>query len=162
MKDRVLTALLVVAAALAGMLAFRERGTPRVVLPVAVPMGQDADRTLQAQVATVGDWLTIEDLARGALALEKGEVLTSPRLSAGEREELRRLVGQADQHRAALLQAESELRATQDALDARARALAASLTPEQRAWVVQERDRVSVGEVEAAYWAELASMLEAP
>jgi hypothetical protein len=158
-KDRVLLVLLAIALVLAGALAWRTVATPRVLLPVTVPVGMDADRALSGAVATVGDWVTIEDLARGALALESGEVLDGPRLSEAERADLRAIVQRAEEHRAALLRVEGELRAAQDQLDARARALAASLTPEQRAWVVQQRDSVSVGQLEAAYWAELASML---
>lgn len=159
MKDRVLAVLLLVALGQAGVLAWRQVSTPRVMLPAAVRPGEDAALALHGQVAAVGDWLTIEDLVRGALALEQGR-LEGPPLTEAERAELHALVLQADQHRSELLQVETELRATQDALDTRARALAASLTPEQRDWVLAQRDRVSVGSVEAAYWADLAAVLE--
>lgn len=163
MKDRVLVGLLALALVQAVALAARAwQGPPALPLPVAVPPGQDADLALRAQVATVGDWVTVEDLARGALALERGELPGVAPLTDGERAELRALVEQAERDRAELLRVEGELMAAQDALDAQARALAASLTPEQRAWVVEQRDVVSVGQVEAAYWAELATLLEAP
>ncbi len=160
MKDRLVVVLLALAVVLAGALLGRRASTPMVLLPATVRPGEDADLVVYGQVARVGDWLTIEDLVRGALALETGK-LAGPPLTDAERAELHALVIQADQHRRELLELEVELRATQEALDARARAVAASLTPEQRAWVLAERDRVSVGSVEAAYWADLAQILAA-
>ncbi len=158
MKDRLLVALLVVAVVLAGMLVWRNTNTPMVVLPAAVRPGEAGDSVVRGQVAQVGDWLTIEDLVRGVLALER-DTLDGPPLTDAEREELHALVLQADAHRTELLEVEVALRSAEQALDARARALAAALTPEQRAWVLAQRDQVSVGSVEAAYWRDLAQIL---
>lgn len=161
MKDRLLLGLLALALVQAVALAVRAWRTPAAApLAVAVAPGQDADAALRAQVATLGDWVTVEDLARGALALERGDLPGVPALDEDERAELRALVAQAERDRNELVRVEGELRAAQDELDQRALALAASLTPEQRAWVYAQRDAVSVGQVERAYWAELAAVLE--
>lgn len=163
--DAALVALLVVALVEAGLLLARARTAPRLALPMtAAGPGIDpagADRAVRASVVAVGAYVTVEDLARGVLALERGALVGAAPLSAAERAEVAALVAQADLDRRALLDTETRLRAVEAELDARARAIAASLTPEQRAWVLAERDRVSVGRVEAAYWAALAETLAA-
>ena len=106
----------------------------------------------------MGDFLTIEDLARGVLALDGGE---HGGLSAAERDALGPVVAEAVAHRQALLDNEAALAAAEAELDAAAREILAALGPEQQAWILAQRDQVSVGEVEGAYWVELARRLEA-
>lgn len=114
-----------------------------------------AERVLAARSAAVGDFITVEDLARGALALRDGPVTGSPPLSDAERAALTTLLERAAAHRADLLAVEGEIAAAEAKLQAQAIAIAETLTAEQRAWIVAQRDRVSVGEVEQAYWDEL-------
>lgn len=166
--DAVLVALLAVGAAEAGALAWRTTTTPVATLPLLLP-GDDpgalfapggAETVLAARAATIGDYVTVEDLARAALLASRGE-LGEP-LTAGERERLAALVARTDADREALLAVEAELRAEEEALDAEARTIVGTLTAEQRRWILDHRDAISVGRVEAEYWAELAAALAEP
>lgn len=157
-------ALLAIGLVEAGLLLARERSSPRaafaLVAPESPPLSAaGADGAVRARVSAVGDYLTVEDLARGVLALERGELPGAAPLTDAERRELATRVAQADAHRQELLAIETDLRTKEAELDQIARELAASFTPEQRAWVLAERDRVSVGRIEAAYWAALVDEL---
>lgn len=144
LPDLVLLLALLVAlgATLAPRLLARE---PAVAL---VPLPPDRG---EIDLAVVGEVLTIEDLARVSLETELG---------AEERAALGPVVEQARQHRQQLLQMEAELRAAEAELDSAAREVLELLDPEQQRWILDQRDRVSVGEVEEAYWVELARRLE--
>ncbi|MCB9762478.1 MAG: hypothetical protein H6739_21955 [Alphaproteobacteria bacterium] len=154
----------------ASALALRAPASPRAPLPLMgadAPPGAlqgpgEAERTLRAQAVAIGDFLTIEDLARGVLLLERGELADAPPLSGAERDEVARLLAQADAHRTELLQIEGEIAAVDAELAEVAARLAASLTPAQRQWVVARRDQVSVGEVERAYWDAVLDALKEP
>lgn len=167
LADALLVLLLLVGLAEAAVLATRERALPRVAFsmtgPNPMPPGAaSGDQVVRARVAALGDYLTIEDLARGVLAIERGELPGVAPFTEAERARLRELVRIADGHRRELLAAEDELRASEAELDELAREIAASLTPDQRAWVRVQRDRVSVGALEAAYWKALDEALAAP
>ena len=167
--DVATTALLVVAVALAVALAARSGGG-RAYLPIQSPGDPPgalhgpgrAEAALQSKLVAVGDYLTVEDLARGALALERGELPGAPPLTGGERARLATLLAEADAHRTELLNLEGEIARVEGELGALARALAASLTPAQRDWIRAQRDRVSVGEVERAYWDAALQAVGAP
>jgi hypothetical protein len=167
--DGATTALLLLAVALAVALAARGGGG-RAYLPLQGPGDPPgalrgpgrAEAALQAKVAALGDYLTVEDLARGALALERGELPEVTPLSAGERERLAALLAEADAHRTELLALEGEIAQVESELGAVARSLAASLTPAQRDWIQSQRDQVSVGEVERAYWDAALQAVGAP
>ncbi len=118
-----------------------------------------AERALDAKLAIVGDYLTVEDVARGVLALQQGRLPGVAPLTAEEAARVKAQVAQADAHRVELLKVEGELADAERAQDATARAIAATFTPEQAAWVLAQRDQVSVGGIEAAYWKELADSL---
>ena len=81
--------------------------------------------------------------------------------SDADRARLAPLVARAAEHRDALLAAEAELAEAERALDAEALAILATLDPAQRAWILDHRDRISVGQVEAAYWEALLAALPA-
>ncbi|MES2644328.1 MAG: hypothetical protein V4850_32885 [Myxococcota bacterium] len=163
--DGVLVALLGVALAQAVLLA-AGGGTVRAYVPLLGaddPPGQlqadgGAARALAAKAAVVGEFVTIEDLARGVLALENGSLPGAAPLTAAERAALAPLVRQAAEDRLALLAVEGEIAAVEASLQDRARRIAETLTPEQRAWIVAQRDVVSVGELEQAYWDELLAL----
>lgn len=166
--DIVLVLLLTLAFAQAVVLATRTNPAVRAYLPLMGPQDPPgalqgpgaAEAALRAGIATVGPAVTVEDLARGALALERGELTGAAPLTEAERERVLAIVQRADRHRDELLAAEARLASAEAALADRARAIAATLTPEQRAWIVAQRDAVSVGQVERAYWDELLIALE--
>lgn len=114
---------------------------------------------LRSQTAWVGDYVNIEDLVRGTLALEQGKLTGVAPLSDAERQALSTVMAQADQHRQELLSVESQIAAKEAELSENARQMAQQLSPEQRAWILAERDRVSVGGIEAGYWAELIKVM---
>lgn len=166
--DVALVLALVVGGVLAGRLALRaDAGV--VYLPVMGPMDSTpamqgpggAERALDAKLATVGDYLTVEDLARGVLALQEGRLPGVPPLTADEAARVKALVATADAHRVELLEVEGALADAEREQDETARKIAATFTSEQAAWVVAQRDKVSVGGIEAAYWKELADTLAA-
>lgn len=119
------------------------------------------DLAVQAKLGTVGEVITIEDLVRGSLALQKGQLPGVAPLSADEQQKLATLVQQAAAHRDALLKVEGELAQSELSLAEQARAIAATLTPEQVADIAARRDQVSVGSIERAYWDALLSSLPA-
>ncbi|MFZ5477116.1 MAG: hypothetical protein ACOZNI_10105 [Myxococcota bacterium] len=145
--DGALALLLALALAQAVALALR----PGPAARAGVPLGS---------VAALGETITVEDLARGTLALEEGHLPGAAPLFAGERDRARALFARAAAQRDELLRIEGEIAAAEARLGDDARAIAATLTPEQRAWVVAQRDRVSVGQVERAYWDALLAALE--
>ena len=168
--ERLPLALALLALALALPLALRPSGEALRLLPLLGPHDPpgalqgpgEAERALQARAAAIGDYLTIEDLARGVLLLERGELPGVSPLSEAERQEVARLLAEADAHRGELLELEQQIAAADEALGELATRLAWSLSPEQRAALRSQRNRVSVGEVERAYWDELFQVLEAP
>ncbi len=119
-----------------------------------------AARALQARAAAVGEFVTVEDLARGVVALRDGTLTGVAPLSDAERAALMPLLERANTDRLELLRVEAEIAGVQSDLQDRARAIAATLTAEQRAWIVANRDQVSVGELEQAYWDELLGASE--
>lgn len=119
-----------------------------------------AEGRVQARAAAVGDYVNVEDLARGLLAAEQG-VPGVPPLTEAERAEVAPLIAEAERHRQELLATEQRLAGAQQALAEQARRIAAGLTPEQRAWILAERDRISVGGIEAAYWEALLAEIGA-
>jgi len=172
--DRVTLLVLV---ATAGLLAGDALSPRRLVARAWVPLLMPADppgalhapeadtQAIHARAASVGEVLTIEDLVRVALALETGRADAVglgdvPPLTADERARLRALLDQADQHRRDLLAAEADLAQAEGALGDAAARLAATLTPAQRRWILDNRDEVSVGAIEEAYWAEARGALE--
>lgn len=163
--DRLSLVLLLCAAGLLGRDLFRGPGVAEhapvpLLLPSDPPGSLHApgadERALRARAATVGEVLTIEDLVRLAVVLEEGRGaelgLKLKPLSDAERTALRALIQTADDHRRALLAAEGDLAAADRALRDAATQLAAGLSPDQRTWIQQNRDAVSVGKVEEAYW----------
>lgn len=168
--DRLSGALLLLALVLAGLLLRRDLETPVATLPLldaAAPPGAlqgpgEAEAALRAKVMVLGDYYTVEDLARGVLALEQGGLDGVAPLSDGEREAVAALLREADQHRTELLALEEQIRGAEAELGEIGIQLAASLTPEQRARVIAQRDQVSVGEVERAYWDAVLNALAAP
>lgn len=164
--DTALAVALGVAVILAGRLALRDDA--RVAyLPVMGPADSTpamqgpsgAERALDAKLAVVGDYLTVEDLARGVLALQEGRLPGVPPLTGDEAARVKALVATADAHRVELLEVEGALADAERDQDETARKIAATFTPEQAAWVAAQRDKVSVGGIEAAYWKELADSL---
>jgi len=137
-------------------LALQRAGDP----PGALGRPGGAEQVLRTRVAALGDYLTVEDLVRGALVLERGELEGAPALDDEERQQLAQLLEQAAAQRDELLRVEGEIRRLDGELAEGARQLAASLTPAQRAWVLQRRDEVSVDRLERAYWDELARLLQ--
>lgn len=168
--DRLSLALALLALVLAGLLLRREADTAVVSLPLldpGAPPGSlqgpgEAEAVLRAKAALVGDLYTVEDLARGLLLLERGELPGVAPLTDSERAEVAALLRQADADRTELLALEQQIRAAEAELGEIGLQLAATLTPEQRARVLAERDRVSVGGVERAYWDAVLQSVEAP
>lgn len=167
--DGLAAVLAVVALIQAGLLLSQERGAVLLPLlsaeerPGALQGPGLAEARVQSRAALVGDYVNVEDLARGLLAAAgaPGVPGVAP-LTAAERADLAGLIQQAEQHRQELLAVEQKLAAAQQTLAEQARAVAAALTPEQRAWVLAERDRISVGGIEAAYWAMLLEEIQKP
>lgn len=168
--DRLNLALLALALVLAGLLLRREAATPVVSLPLldaGAPPGAlqgpgEAEAALHAKALLMGELYTVEDLARGALLLQQGQLEGVPPLSDSERAELAEALREADADRTELLALEQQIRSTEAEMGEIGLQLAATLSPEQRAWVVAQRDRVSVGEVERAYWDAVLAAVEAP
>ncbi len=162
-----LTALLLVAA-LVGMIFPREVPPAQVALPMMTPgepapMGPGApSRAILAKVVTVGELLTVEDLARGVLAMEQGALPGVSPLDAATREEVARRLSVANARREELLELETRLAQEDARLAEAARAIAETLTPEQRAWILAERDRASVAGVERAYWDAVLEAMGTP
>jgi hypothetical protein len=121
-----------------------------------------APAQLRAKLSAVGEVITVEDLARGVLALQEGQLPGVEPLPEALREELSRRLTVTNQRREELLALETQLATEEARLAAEARSLAEGLTPEQRAWVAQQRDVASVGAVERAYWEALLQTLSAP
>ena len=119
-------------------------------------------RAARAALATQGTVVTAEDLARGVLALERGELQGVAPLDASARAEVAEALRRVNAAREALLALETKLAAEDAALAADARSLAATLTAEQRAWVLAQRDIASVADVERAYWDAVLAALPAP
>ncbi len=169
LTDGLLFVLLLLAAVQAVRLTTRPGSIARAYVPVlteTTPSGSvqgpgTAERALTTELATLGDWLSVEDLARGVLALERGELEGVDPLSPSERARVTTLVRDADEHRRALLAVEAQMAASEAALGDAARNIARTLTSEQRAWIAKQRDDVSVGQLEAAYWAEVTAALAA-
>ncbi|MDP2310248.1 MAG: hypothetical protein Q8P18_29805 [Pseudomonadota bacterium] len=163
--DGLLVVLLVVALVQAVLLG-AGGGAVRAYVPLlgeADPPGHlqapgGAARALAAKAAAVGEFITVEDLARGVLALSEGSVAGAAPLTDAERAAIAPIVRKAAEDRQALLVVEGEIAELEARLQERARGIAATLTPEQRAWIVAQRDAVSVGEVEQAYWDELLAL----
>lgn len=163
--DRLALIFLVAAAGLlAGDVVGGHRLVARAWVPLLLPSddpgslhmpGAD-EQALRARAASVGEIITIEDLVRLAVALEEGRGaelgLDLPALSDEQRDRLRARIQAADEHRRALLAAEGDLAQADRRLRDASTRLAAGLTPEQRAWIQANRDAVSVGEIEDAYW----------
>ena len=164
-RERLIDGLLVVllVAALAQAALLLRGGVDRRYVPLLSegdPPGTlqgpgAASRVLRARGAAVGEFVTIEDLARGALALRDGQLPGAAPLSASEAARLQPLLEKAAQDRKDLLAVEGEIAGVQAEIQEKAAAIAATLTPEQRAWIIANRDDVSVGQVEQAYWDEL-------
>jgi len=167
LPDLLLLLLLAVAVAEGALLADRGRGG-RALLPVQQPgdppgllMGPgQAERVLRSRVAAVGDWVTMEDLVRGALLLAQGRLGGVEPLSDGERRRLATPLETARSHRDELLRVEEEIRGIEASMAREAREAVGALTPGQRAWILARRDQVSVGSIERAYWDALATALE--
>lgn len=133
-----------------------------LVLPLLVPgddagalMGPGAEqRALAAKAAAVGELITVEDLIRACWALSASPdgLPGAPPLDPAARAALLPLVERADRERTALLAVEAELAAAEGRLGAAAAAAAAILDPAQRARIEAERDQISVGRVEDAYY----------
>jgi hypothetical protein len=161
--DLLLVVLLGVAVVQAALLVRRDGGTVRAYVPLLArgeaPGGLQAPggaaRALAAHAAAVGDFVTVEDLARGVLALRDGTLPGAPALTDAERTALDPLLRRASEDRLELLRVEGDIAKVDAAMQDRARAIAATLTPAQRAWVVANRDVVSVGQIEQSYWDEL-------
>jgi outer membrane lipopolysaccharide assembly protein LptE/RlpB len=168
--DATLLLLLVAALAQVGWQLTAGRSRTSVA---AVPMLGSADapgtlhapgapaRAARAALATQGAVLTAEDLARGVLALERGELDGAPPLDAAARTQVAEGLRRVNEARESLLALETKMAAEDAALTADARALAATLTPEQRAWVLAARDSSSVADVERVYWDAVLAALPA-
>ena len=113
------------------------------------------------QMAVVGEVWTIEDLARAAQMLQDGGLPGVMPLSERTAAELKDGLTKAQASREKLTTIQGEIRATEAQLVHTARQLASTLTPEQRAWIIAQRDRISVSEVEQRYWDTLL-MEDAP
>jgi hypothetical protein len=164
-------ALLVVAVALAAWSLCLGRASPpgRLLLPLlgagdspmALQRPGGGHDTARLKAAALGDYVTVEDLVRGALALQKGSASGVPALEPSERARVQEILQRAAEHRDALFQAEEALLAAERDLNESARALADALGPAQREWIRAQRNAVSVGERERAYWRELDELLGA-
>ena len=114
-----------------------------------------ADRALSVRVATVGERLTIEDLARGIWLMDQGQLADAAPLTEKEREKVQALLQAAEAERTELLAIQEQLLLTEAEMTVLGREMAVSLTPVQRAWLLENRDRISVAGVEQRYWDEL-------
>jgi hypothetical protein len=164
--DVVFLVLLGLAVLQAGLLAFRPPpGQSYLHLlgrgenPSLLSADGKAEHAVAAKVAVVGDYLTIEDLVRGTLLLEEGRLPGVKPLSPRERGRVVKLLATATEHRDELLRTEAEIASSEEELRQEALRIVAELSPEQRAWILAQRDAVSVGRIERSYWAELARML---
>ena len=132
--------------------------------PVEGLMAPGADLArLQSRGELMGEVITIEDLIRLSWALVRDPAALPPGtapLSEAERAALRPLVERADAERQALLEVERRLAIAEGRLGAAAADMAAELSPAQRAEVQAERDAISVGGTEAAYYRDLKEGLK--
>jgi hypothetical protein len=164
--DLAVLVLLVLAVLQAVLLAFRPPpGRSFLALfgrgenPALLSAEGGAERAVASKVAAVGDYLTIEDLVRGTLLLEEGRLPGVQALSPGERKRVATLMATATAHRDELLATEAELAANEEALRQEVQTIVLGLSPEQKAWILAQRDAVSVGRIERGYWTELGAML---
>jgi hypothetical protein len=161
-----LLALVATLGLIAGDIAGQKPRSQRVSLPLLLPEDApgslhmpEADRlALRARAASVGEVLTVEDLVRVSLALSQDKAAELglgelPPLTEAERAALLQLLQTADRHRRELLAVEGELAQAEATLNDASSRMAAALRPEQRRWIQENRNAVSVGEVEEAYWA---------
>lgn len=163
-----LTLILLVATAglLAGDVMGGHRLSARAWVPLLLPsdppgslhMPNADTQAIRARAVSVGEVLTIEDLVRVTLALETGRAADVglddlPPLSDEERAALKAVLLEADQHRRDLLALEGDLARSEGELGDAAIRLAATLSPDQRRWIRENRDQVSVGTIEEGYWA---------
>lgn len=163
LPDLLLLLLLAIALVQAGLLLSHDGGVTGVTVllqtasdpPGALQTSGGSEVALKARVAGVADYMTVEDVARGALALQRGELPGVAPLDDDERARLGAILHDAATHRDELLAVEGEIRGLESALRARTAEIARTLTPEQRAWVMARRDQVSIDQVERAYWDEL-------
>ena len=114
-----------------------------------------ADRALSVRVATVGERLTIEDLARGIWLMDQGQLSGVTPLSEGERQQVQVLLEAAEHERTELLAIQEQLLQAEAEMTVLGREMAVSLTPMQRDWLVENRDRISVSGIEQQYWDDL-------
>lgn len=163
--DIALGALLVLALGQAVLLARGGRSSDTFPLlvpgdpPGALQGPGAAARAIRTRVGAVGELVTIEDLARGVLALEEGALPGVAPLTVAERARLAPLMKQASDHRDELLRTEAQISEAETRLGEKATEIALTLTPDQRAWIIAQRDAVSVGQVEQAYWDALLKTL---
>ena len=167
--DLALAALLLVGLGEAAWLALRPAPQAPVVFEVvdevpevnALRDPSAWSRAVRTRVAQVGDPLTIEDLARVSLAALDGQTPGVAPLSEAERAALRPVVERAQRHRDELLAVEQQLHEEESRWNEAALRILATLTPEQRRWLEEHRDEVSVGKIEADYWEELLRRVDA-
>lgn len=122
--------------------------------------GTPADPSQQVvtnQMAVYGEVWTIEDLARAAQLIQSGGLPTVSPLSEKAKREVMQGLAQANESREKLTEIQAEIRTTEDTLTQTARQMVATLTIEQREWILTHRDRISVSEVEQRYWDALLS-----
>lgn len=111
-----------------------------------------AQQIVTNQIAVYGEIWTIEDLARAAHLLESGGIASVAPLSKESKKEVMQGLMMANESRQKLTKIQAEIRTTEDALTQTARKMVATLTAEQREWILTNRDRISVSEVEQRYW----------
>lgn len=140
--------------AVSGPLPLLEAGDPpgRLMAPGAAAV------VTAEKVGKVGDYMTLEDVVRAAVALEQGQLAGVAPLTEAERAALREELAATAAARDDLLRVEADLQQTDAALQATTRQIVEALTPEQRAWILANRNQISVGGVEAGYWDTLLRM----
>ena len=84
--------------------------------------------------------------------MQSGALPNVPPLSEKASDEVINGLSQANLSRTELTRIQGDIRKTEKQLTTIARELLTSLTPEQRTWIVNNRDRISVSEVEQRYW----------
>ncbi len=163
-----LTLLLLLCLALAEAVLLTQAGDERELVPMlrqgqgqlSNDLSMDPTRIFASRMAVAGDYVTIEDLVRGALAIQRGELDGARPLSARRREQLGEALQKALRDRDTLMELDQRQRTLQQELAAETRKLAAALDPQQLQWMVDQRNAISVGQVEQSYWQQALDVLE--
>lgn len=118
--------------------------------------GIQVSRLLE-NVGRIGPTISLEDMVRGILLLEKkGELSLNPR----QKSKILAILMDAYKKREELLKCQGEILRLQREIPILGAGIYGYLTPEQKDYITINRDRISLKEFEESTWENLSSSLE--